>query len=1311
VITFEPRRCLRKNSSLLRTLFLVLRVLSFQIIFLISSASLPAGFARQTTGPNSVSKPELVLQTGSTGPAQSVAFSDDGRLLASGGTGGLSIQVWETGTGRQLRTLVERGGRSGMLFAGITALALSHDGRLLAGGFADNSMTIWDLDSGEALASLAGTGTTMGSWLGVLAIEFSPDGKYLLTQHSEGLKVWDLSTGSKVREIQANATGSSCNSATFSADGRQIIAIGAGSGPALIVRNAAQAEIALTSTEIATGKQTPIIELSGELPAMSRGKCVVKSADGHILVSTATEDTEQVWELGSGNGPRVLFNPISNKQDFYPSLQVISAAGKFAAFAQHAKLYVWDLAGAVQIYSTGIEADPERFMANEIASLEFSSTGEHLAVGTYDGRIRIFESASGRLQRTLEGHINVSASVVFDRQDRKLLSGQKTAWNLDYGLGERILPQAGNGAGIFSGDGEWLAEPSQKTGDVLVWNVDKQELTSTLPSKSDALVDQIAFSPDKKIVAIAYARNTARQQPPATPSTVTPAASLGTLRPPMKSGKRKNGATPENLAQMIDMIRARQQAAMANLADTGGQITFWNVLTGSEIGSLVSVISPSVSRGNLTFSPDGHSLAVATDAGIEIWDVTTHLKKTTLEPPAAPPPTHSTGLFGAMNRNGRQIQSLRYSPDGRFLAVALKDSSKSRAELSAAMDDNFTSITHRRQSGIHFPLLNQVSPTGAGPQKNKSAASVPGSNMPFNILGPIEVWDTTNGQRILDLPGHPNGAGLVAFSPNGKLLATTGTEDDIKLWELPTGKELRTLSGHTAVIQGLAFDSKSNLLASASGDGTTRLWDPESGEQLATLLSLNDGRDWLVITPDGLFDGSPLAWNEILWRFQGNLFDVAPVEVFFNDFYYPDLLADIVSGKRPHPKQDVALTDRRQPQLSLASVASQNGPVAAMQVPVQIHISAAPAGAQDIRLFRNGSLVKIWHGDVMGSRDQATLEATVPIVAGRNRLSAYAFNNGNIKSADVVLDITGAESLRRVPVAHILAVGIDTYSNNDYNLQYAGADALDFTAELKKQMEQQRRFAEFDVKVLKDQEATKANILAAIEDMAKRVRPEDEVFIFVASHGTAARDHFFMIPYDLGYQGNRSPITEQGVNTILEHSISDQDLENSFAQLDADRILLVIDACNSGQALIAEEKRRGPMNTKGLAQLAYEKGMYILTASQSYQAAQEVSRLGHGLLTYALVVEGLQKSMADFEPHDGKIVVREWLDYATGRVPKLQLEEVEKAQIQGRSLSFGESLQPRTLRPDSPKWDGTQRPKLFYRREVDGTPWVVSAPE
>src|SRR4030095_5340619 len=102
---------------------------------------------------------------------------------------------------------------------------------------------------------------------------------------------------------------------------------------------------------------------------------------------------------------------------------------------------------------------------------------------------------------------------------------------------------------------------------------------------------------------------------------------------------------------------------------------------------------------------------------------------------------------------------------------------------------------------------------------------------------------------------------------------------------------------------------------------------------------------------------------------------------------------------------------------------------------------------------------------------------------------------------------------------------------------------------------------------------------------------EDAVIVFFAGHGTAQAQRFYLIPHDLGYSGSRTELDEAGLKTILSHSVSDLELEQACEGIDAGHLLMVIDACNSGQALEAAEKRRGPMNSKGLAQLAYEKGM------------------------------------------------------------------------------------------------------------------------
>ena len=89
----------------------------------------------------------------------------------------------------------------------------------------------------------------------------------------------------------------------------------------------------------------------------------------------------------------------------------------------------------------------------------------------------------------------------------------------------------------------------------------------------------------------------------------------------------------------------------------------------------------------------------------------------------------------------------------------------------------------------------------------------------------------------------------------------------------------------------------------------------------------------------------------------------------------------------------------------------------------------------------------------MATRSRAkranSLEEEITLVAGANRLTAYAFNNDNVKSKDANLVLTGADSLKRAGTAWVIAVGVNEYANSQYNLKYAVADAQSFAAEVK----------------------------------------------------------------------------------------------------------------------------------------------------------------------------------------------------------------------------------------------------------------------
>jgi WD40 repeat protein len=104
------------------------------------------------------------------------------------------------------------------------------------------------------------------------------------------------------------------------------------------------------------------------------------------------------------------------------------------------------------------------------------------------------------------------------------------------------------------------------------------------------------------------------------------------------------------------------------------------------------------------------------------------------------------------------------------------------------------------------------------------------------------------------------------------------------------------LQGHTHAINSLAFSDDARHVWTASLDGSTRLWDRVTGKERCCLYSLDEGKDWLVVTPVGHFDGSEGAWKYIAYRESGGL-KLHDDDATRKKFHRPGLLAEVWKGK------------------------------------------------------------------------------------------------------------------------------------------------------------------------------------------------------------------------------------------------------------------------------------------------------------------------------------------------------------------------------------------------------------------------------
>lgn len=258
---------------------------------------------------------------------------------------------------------------------------------------------------------------------------------------------------------------------------------------------------------------------------------------------------------------------------------------------------------------------------------------------------------------------------------------------------------------------------------------------------------------------------------------------------------------------------------------------------------------------SLAFSADGRSLLSASrDGEAALWDVEAGsvIRRVGRPPKDAKPANDSKPSEAfqevAFTSDGRQFASTYFSDAG---VVHLWDGRDGTEAMTLEQDEDVTSLCY--------------SPNG-------ETLAV------GTVTGPIRMWDARSGKMLFKLDGHEGITLFLAFSSDGRRLASAGSDKTVRVWDLSTRKEVSTLRTPD-IVEYISFSPEGQLLASGGDDRTIRLWDIQKGKEVAVLRGHESALSSFAFSTDGRrLSSADIGGSIRIWDLDGvkQFFEASP---------------------------------------------------------------------------------------------------------------------------------------------------------------------------------------------------------------------------------------------------------------------------------------------------------------------------------------------------------------------------------------------------------------------------------------------------
>ena len=1211
--------------------------------------------------------------TGSDYPVDAVTFSGDGHFLAWTSRDH-TIKVWDTRTGGEPRTINEVRGD-------VNSLAFMPDSRTLVTGGEDGVIGFWNAFSGKALASLS-TLTGEADWAVVSPnglFDGSPAGVDKLvswrvkesTYEAELFKRCCFTQGLLAQIVSGKIVSPRMDPATVQL--HQPSPAGASSSvnaarpagvPPERTRNPGErpANSSRSASSVTVSGRPELVPQTGHTDSVNS---VAFDPSGQWIATASTDHTVKLWDVGTGREVRTM-------EGHNRSVQAVAFRPDgiwLASASQDGTMKIWDVSSGRLIRTIPLGKN----YPNAIA---FSPDGRLLATGGYGKDIQVWDLVEDRIAQTikvpdyeLNGNEMTDAvySLMFGPDSRRLISGLGNAtviWDVKTGRALLTSHQDFDAhKATISPDGRYLAAYGDKK--IALLDSKTGALLHTLTGHGSS-VTSVCFSPDSRSLVSGSWDETVRIWDVATGHQTMKVSGENHRINSVACSRDGNyvvSGGEDNAARVWDVNTGRQVRTLTGSTEPANSITLsadgrwlsvegalWNLVDGAKlppqdtipnrtgavaftpdsrymaIRRAVTVVVRELSTGRdlqtfrtsspgdgIVFSPDGRLLALGVDKDVEIWEVSTGRQ------------------MGTLSGHGAQIKSVVFSPDGRWLASGGDDAEARIWNVTAQSQVAVLKGHTASVRALVFSPDGELLITGSLDQSIRVWQVPTGTHLKtitINESNDASGFDMQNAAEVYGL----------ALSRDGSMLASATGDHAVRLWDLAAGKEMHKFMGHSGAVQTVAFSSDGHWLVSGSSDGSARIWDMVSKTERVALIASPKNEAWLAIAPDGLFDGTSDAMRHVAWRTNGN--ETSSLEAFFTDFYYPGLLGEILSGGNPKAQVDIA-TALQMPGLramlteKLAHLENREGHVVVCfeQKPGAV----VNVGPSDQRI----SFPPV-NGYSAGTTPTCKFEKS--LTTGGAASTTPIAELQNWKAETVTTPWDGRPSETTHSTLHELTVGISQYppESGFEPLPYAVPSAKAVEEFFQQQgMSEKKPYAKVRVwPGLYDADASRQKLRQTLAQMATEVGEDDVVLLYLAGHGkvSVGEEMFYFLPVD----GQEADLADTSLSTAA--------IAEALRNLRARRIMLIIDACQSGGAIEAlgkigavkaqVEQRRSrqksnQVNDRGV-------GIHLIAATLPLSYAVGL-RDGESVLTGAL--------LKDLKEQSGTTTANQLSDYLQHQMP------------------------------------------------------------